>query len=169
MLSPSIIIVTSRAPKGYPCRLCEWLRLYSRGLKFSCCSSPEALQLSQLGAPGTSDLLKSGVKTVWNCTLRTGSSVSCLPNCTLLAGFRVLLVSAFASYLAWILIFLGIWCPKFLIVTGFIIVTPPPNINSLGKLATQSPGKSGPGNIFIVTGFITMTATLQFSALGLRV
>ena len=30
--------------------------------------------------------------------VRAGSSVSCLPNCTLLAGFRVLLVSAFASY-----------------------------------------------------------------------
>ena len=59
----------------------------------------------------------------------------CLPNCTLLAGFRVLLVSAFASYLAWLLIFFGIWGPNILIVTGFIIVTR--NVNSLGKLATQ--------------------------------
>ena len=30
------------------------------------------------------DLHKSGAG---NCTLRAGSSVSCLPNCTLLAGF----------------------------------------------------------------------------------
>ena len=44
---------------------------------------------------------------------RAGSSVSCQPNCTLLAGFRVLLVSAFASYLACILITWGIWCPKY--------------------------------------------------------
>ena len=36
-----------------------------------------------------------------------------------------LLVSAFASYLAWILIFLGFRARNILIVTGFIIVTPP--------------------------------------------
>ena len=57
-------------------RVCFWLR--------SPCSP---------AASATSDLLclpKSGVKTVWNCTLRAGRAVSCLGNCTLLVGFRVL-------------------------------------------------------------------------------
>ena len=51
------------------------------------------------------------------------SSVSCLPNCTLLAGLRVLLVSAFASLDP---IFFGIWGPEYFHCHPLNYCHPPP-------------------------------------------
>ena len=94
----------------------------------------------------------------------------CLPNCTRLAGFRVLLVLAFASYLARILIFLGISGPEYFYCHPLNYCFPSSNSNCLGKFVTQlklvfRPESLAPGNIFIVTLYIKTTLRAD---LGLR-
>ena len=100
---------------------------------------------------------KNGVKTTWNCSLRAGRSVSCLRNCSLLADFRARFVSAFASYLASLLIFWGFWARNLFIVQLFRpfwlwISTQLKLVFRLEILPS--------GTCFILTPIIKMTVTL---------
>ena len=62
----------------------------------------------------------------------------CLRNCTLLPVFKVLLVLAFLGFLAWCLVFSGIFGRMFVITTPLINSTPTSISNCLGHLGLVS-------------------------------